>query len=101
MLQQAQKELEGVLTELEMDAAAVEPLTFVGQPQACLFNRSVPFAYWLKHVIAHTDLSPPAPQQVSGTSNPRMLPRLNIAALLTKEIPPRFHFLCENICSAD
>ena len=47
VLQQAQKELEGVLTELEMDAVAVEPLAFVGQPQACLLNRSIPFAYLL------------------------------------------------------
>lgn len=63
VLQQAQTELEGVLTDFEMYAAAVEPLAFVGQPQACLFNRSVPFAHCLNHGIAQTVLSTPTPPQ--------------------------------------
>ena len=84
VLQQAHTELEEVLSDLEMHAAAVEPLAFVGQPQACLFNRPVPFPYWLNHVIAHTHLSTPASLQVSSTSKPTMLLRPHVAALLTK-----------------
>ena len=44
LTKQAQNEVEGVLSQLEMAAAAVEPLAFVGHPQACLFNRSVPLS---------------------------------------------------------
>lgn len=43
--QQALHEIELVLKQLEMDAAALEPLALVGQPQACLFFRSHPLPF--------------------------------------------------------